>query len=53
MKFKVTSVLVEGQVNALTFYAEILEFQRKRDILSGDAGRHPVCFNKIQIAQTL
>ena len=37
MKIKVTSVLVDDQVKALTFYTEILGFQRKRDIPLGDA----------------
>ena len=37
MKIKVTSVLVDDQVNALTFYTEILGFQKKRDIPLGDA----------------
>ena len=37
MKIKVTSVLVDDQVNALTFYTKILGFQKKRDIPLGDA----------------
>jgi len=37
MKIKVTSVLVDDQVNALTFYTEILGFQKKRGIPLGDA----------------
>ena len=32
MKIKVTSVLVDDQVKALTFYTKILGFQKKRDI---------------------
>ena len=36
MKITVTSVLVDDQVNALTFYTEILGFQKKRDIPLGD-----------------
>ena len=37
MKIKVTSVLVDDQVNALKFYTEILGFQKKRDIPLGNA----------------
>jgi predicted enzyme related to lactoylglutathione lyase len=37
MKIKVTSVLVDDQVNALKFYTEIVGFQKKRDIPLGDA----------------
>jgi len=36
MKIKVTSVLVDDQVNALKFYTEILGFIKKRDIPLGD-----------------
>ena len=37
MKIKVTSILVDDQFSALTFYTEILGFQKKRDIPLGDA----------------
>jgi|SRR5436190_7011182 len=37
MKINVTSVLVDDQGKALTFYTEILGFQKKRDIPLEDA----------------
>ena len=46
MKIKVTSVLVNNQVNALTFYTEILGFQKKRDIPLGDASWLTVVSNE-------
>ena len=46
MKIKVTSVLVDDQVKALTFYTEILGFQKKRDIPLGDASWLTVVSNE-------
>lgn len=36
MKIKLTSVLVEDQASALTFYTEILGFQKKLDLAMGE-----------------
>src|SRR5438046_9768501 len=46
MKIKVTSVLVNDQVNALAFYTKILGFQKKRDIPLGDASWLTVVSNE-------